>query len=307
MHPPAGLGQPPSNRRRGDTTIQPAVDPPIVAVRDAVTRALAEDWLPLGDLTASLVDPNAQARMALVSRQAGVVAGRLCALEAFRQVDEEVRVAWHLPDGSTVERGSVLADVSGPLRSVLTAERTALNFLCHLSGIATATRRVVDAVAPANPATRVLDTRKTLPGLRALQKAAVRAGGGTNHRGNLSEGVLLKDNHLGGLPITEAVAEARRRWPGRMVEVECDEPSQAKEAAAAGATVIMLDNMSPEQVAATVAALRASGSGALVEVSGGVDLATAPAYAAAGADLISLGALTHSAAALDIGLDLRTG
>ena len=154
------------------------VDPPLLAVRQAVALALAEDWLPLGDLTASLVDVSRTTTTAVVARASGVVAGRLCALEAFHQVDSGVEVDWHAPDGTAVAPGSVVAHVRGPLRSVLTAERTALNFLCHLSGVASATRRVVDAVAAANPSTRVVDTRKTIPGLRALQKAAVRAGGG---------------------------------------------------------------------------------------------------------------------------------
>ena len=200
--------------------------------------------------------------------------------------------------------GDRVAEVSGALRSILTAERTVLNFLGHLSGVATLTRRFVDAVEAANPATRVLDTRKTTPGLRALEKAAVRSGGGHNHRGNLSDGVLVKDNHLAGLSIGEAVARARAWWPGRMVEVECDHPSQVDEAVAAGATVIMLDNMSLERVAGCVARLRAAGAETLVEVSGGVDLEAAPRLATAGADLISVGALTHSAPVLDLGFDL---
>ena len=281
-----------------------AVDPPLLAAREAVARALAEDCLPLGDLTASLVDASRTARMVVAARDEGVVAGRLCAVETFRQVDPAIDVAWRVPDGRAVRAGTVVAEVSGPMRPILTAERTALNFLCHLSGVATATRRLVDVVAAANPSTRVLDTRKTLPGMRALQKAAVRAGGGTNHRGSLSEGVLVKDNHLGGISIADAVALARHRWPGRMVEVECDHPAQATAAAAAGASIVMLDNMTPEAVAATVTALRAGGADVLVEVSGGVDERTAPAYAAAGADLLSVGALTHSARALDLGLDL---
>ena len=281
------------------------VDPPMLAVRQAVTLALAEDWLPLGDLTASLVDVSRTATTALVARAPGVVAGRLCALESFHQVDPDVEVDWHLPDGSDVHPGSVVAHARGPLHSILSAERTALNFVCHLSGVASATRRVVEAVAAANPSTKVVDTRKTIPGLRALQKAAVRAGGGRNHRGSLSDGILLKDNHLGSLPIADAVARALAQFPMRMVEVECDRPEQAIEAATAGAHVVMLDNMDPDQVASTVRALRAAGSNALVEVSGGLSESSAPAYAAAGADLLSLGALTHSAPALDLGLDLR--
>jgi nicotinate-nucleotide pyrophosphorylase (carboxylating) len=228
-------------------------------------------------------------------------------VEVFAQVDTEVVVDWRLDDGSVVVPGSVIARVVGPLRSILTAERTALNFLGHLSGIATLTRRYVEAVTAANPRTRVLDTRKTTPGLRALEKAAVRAGGGRNHRGNLSEGVLVKDNYRNGLAVAEAVAEARERWPGRMVEVECDRLEQVGEAVAAGASVVMLDNMSPEMVSTCVAVVRkmAPSGNVLVEVSGGVTLATAPAYAAAGADLISVGALTHSAPVLDLGLDLE--
>ena len=281
------------------------VDPPAPAVRVAVGAALAEDLLPLGDLTAALVPEAATASLAVTARQPGVVAGRLCALEAFAQIDPTVTVTWHRPDGRPVAPGDVIAEVAGPLRSVLTAERTALNFLGHLSGVATLTRRYVDAATGANPNTRILDTRKTTPGLRALEKAAVRAGGGSNHRGSLSEAVLVKDNHLGGLGIPEAVALARRLWPGRMVEVECDRPDQVAEATGAGATVVMLDNMSPAEVAACVELVRAhAGNRTLVEVSGGVTLDRVAAYAAAGADLISVGALTHSAPTLDIGLDL---
>ncbi len=279
-------------------------DPPRAAVVDAVRRALAEDLLPMGDLTASLVPASLVRTVAVVSRAEGVVAGRACAVEAFREIDPTLEVRWQLDDGSRVAPGDRVAVVSGSLRSILTAERTVLNFLCHLSGVATLTRRFVDAVVAVDPAVRVLDTRKTTPGLRSLEKAAVRAGGGTNHRGSLSEAVLVKDNHLGGVTIADAVATARRLWPGRMVEVECDRPDQVAEATEAGATVVMLDNMTPDQVVACVAIVRRGGSATLVEVSGGVTLETAPALAAAGVDLLSVGALTHSAPALDLGLDL---
>jgi nicotinate-nucleotide pyrophosphorylase (carboxylating) len=282
-------------------------DPPRSAVIEAVARALAEDVLPLGDLTASLVGTAVTGTVAIVSRQAGVVAGRLCAEEACAQVDPDLEVDWHLPDGSWARPGTVVAEVGGRLRSILTAERTVLNFLCHLSGVATLTRRFVDAAGAANPATRILDTRKTTPGLRSLEKAAVRAGGGTNHRGNLSEAVLVKDNHLGGVSIADAVSRARARWPGRMVEVECDRPDQVTEAAAARATVIMLDNMSPDQVTECVGLVRGASPDSLVEVSGGVTLETVAAYAATGVDLISVGALTHSAPILDLGFDLAPG
>lgn len=285
------------------------VDPPAQAVGEAVRRALAEDVLPMGDLTASLVPATVRATVVVAARAAGVLAGSACARRACAEVDPELLVRWRLGDGADLQAGDVVAEITGPLRSILTAERTALNFLCHLSGVATLTRRYVDAVHGTNPATRVLDTRKTTPGLRALEKAAVRAGGGHNHRGSLSEAVLVKDNHLGGTSITEAVARARWAWPGRMVEVECDRRDQVAEAVAAGATLVLLDNMGPEEVAACVALVRdGAGPGvrSLVEVSGGVTLETAPRFAAAGADFVSVGALTHSAPALDLGLDLVT-
>jgi nicotinate-nucleotide pyrophosphorylase (carboxylating) len=276
-----------------------AVHPPRGAVQEAVTRALDEDLLPYGDLTASLLDPAAPGRVALVSRADGVMAGRLCADEAFTQVDSSIEVTWQADDGDRVSAGSVLATVDGPLASILTAERTALNFLCHLSGIATLTARYV---AAAGGRATILDTRKTTPGLRALEKAAVRAGGGRNHRGSLSEFVLVKDNHLGGTSITDAVKRAQAAWPARMVEVECDRLAQVEEAVAAGADIVMLDNMTPDDVATCVGAVDGE---CFVEVSGGVNLDTVGALAAAGPDFISVGALTHSAPVLDIGLDLR--
>ncbi len=289
---------------RGPLVTTTPFDPPHPAVADAVARALAEDLLPLGDLTAALVPATTSATVGIVSRADGVIAGRACALETFAQVDPALDVRWAIGDGDDVHCGSVVATVTGPLRSILTAERTALNFLGHLSGVATLTRHYVRAVRAANPATRVLDTRKTTPGLRALEKAAVRAGGGHNHRGSLSDAVLVKDNHLGGTSIGDAVARAKALWPGRMVEVECDRAEQVSEAATAGATVIMLDNMGPDQVEACVALVRAAGSDALVEVSGRVSLNSAPLLAGAGADLVSVGALTHSAPVLDLGFDL---
>ncbi|MDP9070657.1 MAG: carboxylating nicotinate-nucleotide diphosphorylase [Actinomycetota bacterium] len=275
------------------------VDPPLGAVRDVVARALAEDLLPLGDVTATLVDPAARAHVALVSRAPGVLAGRLGAAETFGQVDPSLEVAWLLDDGEGLGAGAVIATVVGSLTSILTAERTALNLLCHLSGVATLTRRYVAAVAGSGA--RILDTRKTTPGLRALEKAAVRAGGGHNHRGNLSEMVLVKDNHLGGTSIAEAVARARELWPMRTVEVECDGLGQVREALEAGSDCVLLDNMTPDDVAVAVQEV---GGRAVVEVSGGLSLDNVAAFAAAGADLLSVGALTHSAPALDIGLDL---
>jgi nicotinate-nucleotide pyrophosphorylase (carboxylating) len=278
------------------------LDPPALAVRRAVAAALEEDLLPFGDITAGLVTDGVTGARRFVARSAGVLAGTACASEAFHQVDPSLLVEWRVHDGEALVAGSVLGTVSGRYRSILTGERTALNFLCHLSGIASLTRRFVDA---AGGGCLIADTRKTTPGLRALEKAAVRAGGGVNHRGSLSDAVLVKDNHLAGLTVPEAVAAARLRWPGRMVEVECDKPEQVPEAIEAGATVVMLDNMSPGQVRDCVVALRerAGGAAVLVEVSGGVNLESVGAYAASGADFVSVGALTHSAAALDIGLD----
>jgi nicotinate-nucleotide pyrophosphorylase (carboxylating) len=271
-------------------------------VHDAVARALAEDLGPLGDLTAALVPDTVMVVAEIRSRGDGVLAGSACATEAFGQVSPAVLVAWHVDDGMRIAKGDVVATVTGPLAPVLTAERTALNFLCHLSGVATLTRRFVDTVAAVNPRTRVWDTRKTLPGLRALEKAAVRAGGGVNHRGSLSDFVLIKDNHLAGLSITQAVHLAHERWPGRTVEVECDRLEQVIEALAAGATLIMCDNMTPEEVKECVAVV---GGRVPIEVSGGVTLETAARYAAAGADLISTSAITQSAPAFDLGLDLH--
>jgi nicotinate-nucleotide pyrophosphorylase (carboxylating) len=280
-------------------------DAPVQAVRPLVASALAEDIGPLGDLTAALVPADARSTVDVVARADGVLAGTACATEVFVQVDPAVRVQWLLDDGDAVAPGTKVGEVAGPLRSVLTGERSALNFLCHLSGVATLTRRFVEA---AGPTTRIWDTRKTLPGLRAVEKAAVRAGGGVNHRGSLSEFVLVKDNHLAGLGITEAVRRAQARWPGRTVEVECDRAEQVQEAVAAGATMVLLDNMTPDEVRACVSLVRATAAaGFLVEVSGGVTLDTVPSYADAGADLISTSVITQSAPALDLAFDLRPG
>jgi nicotinate-nucleotide pyrophosphorylase (carboxylating) len=285
------------------------VDPPLLAVRSAVSIALAEDVLPLGDLTSSLVPAGTKARAAFVARAEGVLAGTLCATETFARTDPELSVSWSADDGDSVSPGMALGRVEGQLRSIVTAERTALNFLCHLSGVATLARRYVVAARRANPAARIWDTRKTTPGLRALEKAAVRAGGAANHRGSLSEAVLIKDNHLGGLSITQAVLLALERWPGRMLEVECDHVAQVAEALDAGATLVLCDNMTPDELHRCVELVRSHPRGAAgavaVEASGGITIDNVAEYAAAGADVISVGALTHSAPALDIGLDLE--
>lgn len=277
---------------------------PPADVADAVARALAEDLDERGDVSAALLPADAFVTAAIVPRAHGVLAGAACATETYRLLDDAVVVTWHATDGDRIAPGQVVAEVSGPLRSVLTGERTALNFLCHLSGIATLTRAFVDAAAGG---ARVVETRKTLPGLRRLEKAAVRAGGGANHRFTLSELVLVKDNHLAGTTIAAVVAAARERWPGVGVEVECDRPEQVDAAVAAGADVVMLDNMSPADAAACVTRARAVAPGVRIEISGGVTLATVAEYARTGADLISTSAITQSAPALDLGLDVAPG
>lgn len=282
-----------------------AFDPPRPAVRAAVRNALAEDLTPLGDITSALLPADAGAEAQFVARQGGVLAGTACVDESFAQVDPAVAVRWEVRDGTRIEAGQVLAAVRGPLAGVLTAERTALNFLGHLSGVATLTSRFVERLAGSSLG--VWDTRKTTPGLRALEKAAVRAGGGANHRGNLSDWVLLKDNHLTVLGIREAVAQAHRRWPARTVHVECDTYEQCVEALEVGADAILCDNMGPAEVARCVEAAdkaAAGGRRCLIEVSGGITLDTVASYAASGADRVSTGALTNSAPVLDIGLDI---
>jgi nicotinate-nucleotide pyrophosphorylase (carboxylating) len=265
-------------------------DAPVTAVREAVARALAEDLGVLGDLTSTaLIPPDADGSGRFVARRPGVLAGTAAASEVFAQLDPAVTVTWAAADGDALAPGQAIGTVAGPLRSVLTGERSALNFLGHLSGIATLTRAYVEA---AGGQSRIRDTRKTTPGLRALEKAAVRAGGGANHRGNLSDAVLVKDNHLRHCTIADAVARARTRWAGVTVEVECDTLDQLAEARSAGADLALVDNMTPEDVAKAVA-----------QVDGALE--TVAAYAAAGADLISVGALTHSAPVLDIALDLE--
>jgi nicotinate-nucleotide pyrophosphorylase (carboxylating) len=269
-----------------------------------VAAALAEDLTPLGDLSAALIPPEARATAALASRAQGVFAGRACVDESFAQVDEAVTIEWLLDDGADLAPGAVVARVAGPLASILTAERTALNFARHLSGVASLTRRFVDAVGPD---VLVWDTRKTIPGLRSLEKAAVRAGGGANHRGNLSDWVMLKDNHLAVLDVAGAVAEARRVWPGRTIHVECDSLERAVAAAEAGADALLLDNLGPEDAAKAVTAAREALAGrpCLIEASGGITLETVARYADTGVDAVSAGALTDSAKALDLGLDVE--
>lgn len=278
----------------------PRFDPPITAVRDVVERALAEDLEPLGDLTASLLPEGERVRARIVSRARGTLAGCACARATFTRVDPEIVQDWRLDDGDALETGTVVVELDGPLRSVVTAERTALNFLMHLSGVATLTARFVERAAPL----KVWDTRKTTPGLRSLEKAAVRAGGGAAHRGNLSDWIMLKDNHLAGVSIADAVAQGRDLWPARTVHVECDRIEQVAEALDAGADAILLDNMTPDDVRRCVDLAGGHESSPLMEISGGIDLETVGGFADTGADIVSTSAVTLSAPAFDLGMDL---
>lgn len=279
----------------------------VLLYRDLVSRALAEDLGRGGDLTTDLVfGPDHRSSAVFRAREPGVLAGIDAAFEAFRQLSSEVTFSDVLADGAVLVPGTEIARVSGPTRALLTGERTALNLLSHLSGIATRTRKLVDAVAGTGAS--IADTRKTLPGLRALQKYAVTVGGGRNHRFGLDDAVLLKDNHIAACgSLTEAVRRVRAGLGHTVkIEVEVDTLVQFDEALGLEPEIIMLDNFTPEALR-TAVARRNAGSPTqrriLLETSGRVTEATARALAETGVDLISVGALTHSVTVLDIGLD----
>lgn len=266
-----------------------------------VRTALLEDLGRAGDLTTNAIVPaNAGATMMLVARQAGVVAGLDVATLAFRIIDPATEIVVTRPDGSSVSPGETIATVRGSAHALLAGERTALNFLCHLSGIATATAAVVEAVDGYRA--KIVCTRKTTPGLRALEKYAVRAGGGSNHRFGLDDAVLIKDNHIAIAGDVRTAIERARDSMGHMVriEVEVDTLDQLDIALAARVDAVLLDNMSLDQLARAVAMVAGR---AMTEASGRVTPETAPGIAATGVDLISIGWLTHSAPILDIGLD----
>ncbi len=277
----------------------------IPAVRRLIELALDED-LGRGDVTSQVTlgadGPTVTADMN--AREPIVVFGLDIAAAVFALVDPTIELERHAPDGARVDRGSVLLTVRGAAHPVLAAERTALNFVQRLSGVATQAKRYADAVAGTKA--RVVDTRKTTPGFRVLEKHAVAAGGCGNHRFDLGSGILIKDNHIAACGSVRAAVEAAKvRAPHPLrIEVEVTNLGELDEALAAGAEIVLLDNMTPAQV--EVAAARAHGRGVLVEVSGGITLGTIADYARAGADLISVGALTHSAPSVDIGLDVRT-
>lgn len=268
-------------------------------LRDLVRRALAEDATDRDVTTLATVPEDARAKGVLVARAPCVVAGLDVFAACFTEQDPTLDVRTDRRDGDRAEPGSTIATIEGSARAILTAERTALNFVQRLSGIATLTRAFVDAAG----GTAVLDTRKTTPGLRALEKAAVLAGGGVNHRATLADAVLVKDNHIvaaGG--ITAAVRRARAALPGRPIEVECDDLDQVREALKAGADAILLDNMEPGMLAEAAALAKGR---ARTEASGGITLANVAAIARTGVDAISVGALTHSAPAADLSLDVE--
>jgi nicotinate-nucleotide pyrophosphorylase (carboxylating) len=253
----------------------------------------------------AVIEETASMTASLVARAPGRLAGRDVALCAFRTLDPRVVCTPLESDGAALVRGTRIATVAGPARAILAAERTALNLLSHLSGIATLTAAYVAAVGARRAA--VVDTRKTTPGLRALEKYAVRAGGGANHRFGLYDAVLIKDNHVAVAGGIAPAVRAARAGAGHLVkiEIEVDSLAQLEEALAAGADAVLLDNMDPGAVVEAIAVAHVDAPGPiLTEVSGGVTLATIGAYAAAGPDRISVGALTHSAPVLDLGLDL---
>lgn len=269
-----------------------------MTVAAVVAAALREDLGDRGDVTSDLLVPaGLRARGRVVARAPGVLAGRRAAEEVVRQTG--LAAAWRARDGDRLAPGSIVGEVRGPARALLAAERTLLNLLCRLSGVATLTAAYAEACAPVP----VLDTRKTTPGMRALEKAAVRAGGGVNHRMGLFDRVLVKDNHLAlaGAGLAEAVARARRELPGVVVEVEADDLQGVRRAVAAGADWVLLDNMDPPALRAAVA--EAAGRTRL-EASGVMTLERAREASRCGVDAVSVGALTHSAPALDLGLDI---
>lgn len=281
----------------------PPPPPPLPALREIVERALLED-AGRGDVTSeACVDASLNFRAQLRAREDLVFAGGLVLEEVFRQVDPAVRVSLLARDGERIAAGAPAAELEGAARSLLLGERVALNLLQRLSGVATLTRRFVDAL-PEGSSTRVADTRKTTPGLRALERYAVRCGGGFNHREDLSSAILIKDNHVaaaGG--VTEAILRARAHAPHTSrVECEVDTEDQLREAVEAGAEIVLLDNFDDDAVARAVSGYRGK---VVLEVSGGITLERIPRLAELGVDVISVGALTHSPRAADLGLDFE--
>jgi nicotinate-nucleotide pyrophosphorylase (carboxylating) len=309
------MSEQPRERRSAPRTITPlsvpAVSGPGIlrfplrhqALSDSVRSALDEDGAFDDITTIAIVVSDRRSRGTLVARENGVICGVPLALEAFRLLDPKVSIRVDHEDGTRVRAGDPVLFVTGHARGLLSAERVALNYLQRLSGIATLTARYVDAVKGTKA--KILDTRKTTPGWRTLEKYAVRAGGGTNHRMNLSTGVLIKDNHLAAVDGDIGIAVSRARAlasSGVKIEVECDRLEQVEQAVAAGADVILLDNMTPDLMHECV---RLVDGRAILEASGGVNLSNAKRIAESGVDWISIGALTHSAPSMDLALDFE--
>lgn len=284
---------------------RPTLD--LKAVDCLIELALAEDIGP-GDVTTdALIDPKLRGRAELIARERGTLAGMPVVRRLLKTFDPKLKLSNALKDGAALERNTLIGVIGGPVASILTIERTLLNFLQYLSGIATTTRRYVDAIA--GTGAKLLDTRKTLPGWRSLSKYAVAIGGGTNHRVGLHDQVLIKDNHLGasGLSPAAAVRAARGAAPRKMrIEVEVETIRGARAAALDGADIVMLDNMSLARMKKAVAAIRRVRAETIIEASGGITLRNIAAVARTGVDWISVGAVTHSATSLDIALEMET-
>lgn len=259
---------------------------------------------PFGDITSEAVVGDACCKATITAREGGVIAGIAEAASLFSHYG--VTILFHAEDGIVVGAGTVILSLEGPARGILLVERTALNIIGRMSGIATATRRMALLLASAGSSCRIAATRKTAPGLRLLDKKAVALGGGDPHRMSLSDGILIKDNHLALVPLVEAIGRARERSCYRKIEVEVSTPEEARAAAGAGADILLLDNMTPEAVSETIRLCRLEGvlDRVIIEVSGGIDEHTLPAYAMPGVQRISIGALTHSARNLDVSLDI---
>jgi len=281
-------------------TLIPPLNP--MLIEDVIDRTLAEDLGRAGDITTLATIPaSARTRAVIAARERGVIAGNDLAIAAFRRLDQSIRFDTHVADGVSVSKGDVALAIEGPARAILSAERTALNFVGRLSGIASLTARYVEEVK--NTKARIVCTRKTTPGLRAFEKHAVRCGGGFNHRFGLDDAILIKDNHIavaGG--VTKAL-RAAKAFAGHLVkiEIEVDTLDQLDEVIHEGADVVLLDNMTPAQLKDAVVRLKGK---MLTEASGGVTLETVAAIAESGVDMISVGVLTHSAKVLDLGLDI---
>lgn len=271
-------------------------------IEDVINRTLVEDLGRAGDITTLATIPaSARARAVIAARESGVIAGSDLAIAAFRRLDQSIRFDTHIADGAFVSKGDVALAIEGPARAILSAERTALNFMGRLSGIASLTARYVEKVK--HTKARIVCTRKTTPGLRAFEKHAVRCGGGFNHRFGLDDAILIKDNHIAVAGGVINALRAAKAFAGHLVkiEIEVDTLDQLDEVIREGADVVLLDNMTPAQLKDAVARVKGN---MLTEASGGVRLESVAAIAESGVDMISVGALTHSARVLDLGLDI---